>query len=235
MLPRTRDQGPQWRGPRSTIGGDVRCDIVADMAKPIDVLVLESESGASDGAAASLEAAGHNVHRCHDAGAKAFPCRGLGDDRCPLDSGTIDVALTVRAHPRSVPAALEDGVSCALQHRIPLVVSGRVALNPYDEYATVVVDGRADVVAAVESAVSTSLRQHEFLAVEAARRVLALRKRPRLDVSAHVHRAGGVVQVVVEVPADTDRATRDVVATRVHAALRAYDRHARQIDIAVED
>lgn len=203
------------------------------MANPLDVLVLESEPHSADAAIASLEAAGHSVHRCHEPGTHSFPCRALTKDDCPLDQGTVDVALTVRARPRSIPGALEDGVSCALQHRIPLVVSGRVALHPYEEFATAVIDARGDVVDAVETAASGSLRRHELLATEAAQVVLQRRgfELPAVHVSAH--RRGGAIRVVIDVPADADRSTRDMIGTRAHAALRNYDRHARQIDIAV--
>jgi hypothetical protein len=205
------------------------------MTNPLDVLLLESEPGAADEAADALAAAGHTVRRCHEAGARAFPCRSLADDDCPLDAGTVDVALTVRARPRSIPGALEDGVTCALQHRVPLVVAGRVGLNPFDEWATEVVDGRGDVVQAVETAAHGSLRQHALLAIEAARNVLATRGLTDPEVHASAHRRRGVVRVAVVVPADVDRTTRDMVATRAHSAIRAYDRHARQIDLAVDN
>jgi hypothetical protein len=204
------------------------------MTNPLEVLVLESEPAAADAAIEALTAAGHSVHRCHEPGAPAFPCRALTNDDCPLARGTVDVAITVRARPRSVPGALEDGVSCALQHRVPVVVSGRVARNPYDEFATAVIDSSDDVVDAVESAARGSLRRHALLAAVAARAVLAQRGDSDPEIHTEAHRHAGAVRVDIIVAPTVDRSSRDMVATRAHAALRAYDRHARQIDIAVD-
>jgi hypothetical protein len=204
------------------------------MTNSLEVLVLESEPGAAASAVDDLQRAGHQVHRCHEPGRPAFPCRGLGEDGCPLDTGTVDVALTVRGRPRSVPSLFEDGVSCALQHRIPLVVAGRVALNPYDEFATAVVDHQADVVAAVETAASGSLREHEVLASDAARRVLALQGAADVEVSATATRRRGVVMVALRVGTAIDTRTRDLIGTRALAALRGFDRHARQIDVSID-
>ena len=67
------------------------------------VLVLEAEPGAAADSIARLEASGHEVVRCHEAGDAAFPCAGLHADRaCPLEGDGVDVAVTVRRHPRSV-------------------------------------------------------------------------------------------------------------------------------------
>lgn len=200
----------------------------------LDILVTESEPGTADDVIFDLESAGHRVHRCHEPGRPAFPCRSLDTGDCPLDAGTVDVALTIRARPRSVPAALEDGVSCALQHRIPLVVSGRVALNPYEEFATEVVDQRGSVVEAVERAAISSLRDHERLAADAAHTTLAVHGYEGAAVEARAHRARGVVTVQIGVPADIDRTVRDMIGTRALSALRNFDRHARQIDVAVD-
>ncbi len=203
------------------------------MENPLDVLVLESEPQAAATAAAALEAAGHHVHRCHDEGARAFPCRGLDADACPLESGRIDVALTVRARPRSVPGLLEDGITCALQHRIPVVVSGHTALHPFADHATTVVEPHGDVVAAVESTAIGALRAHEELAAEIARSVLVGHGFEEPEVFARARRRQGVVSIHLIVATEVDRKTRDMIGTRVHTALRRFDRHARQIDIAV--
>src|SRR5437660_5032568 len=106
------------------------------MTANLHVLVLESDQGAADVAREELTAAGHVVLRCHDPGAPAFPCNALvKGGHCPLDAADVDVALDVRARPRSQPAAQEDGVACALRHQLPVVVAGTTVLNPYDGYA----------------------------------------------------------------------------------------------------
>ncbi len=205
------------------------------MANPLEVLVLESEPGAAEEAVYDLERAGHQVHRCHEPGKPAFPCRAFDEAGCPLEAGTVDVALTVRARSRSVPSSFEDGVSCALQHRIPLVVAGRVVLNPYDEFAAEVVNGTDGIVAAVEAAATGSLREHELLALDAARRVLASGGAASdATVGATARRHHGVVTVGIRVAAEIDPRTRDMIGTRALGALRRFDRHARQIDVAVD-
>jgi hypothetical protein len=61
------------------------------------VLLLEGDPGAAAGAAAELAEAGHELSRCHEAGAPAFPCRGLAEPgTCPLEREHIDVAVVVR-------------------------------------------------------------------------------------------------------------------------------------------
>jgi hypothetical protein len=91
----------------------------------LNVMVLESDPGASAEVECELTDAGHVVFRSHDAGASAFPCRGLvQQSECPVRSHAVDVALTVRSNHRSEPTTHEDGVARALMHRLPLVVAG---------------------------------------------------------------------------------------------------------------
>ena len=64
------------------------------MPTKLRVLVLESERGAATTAIEQLTTAGHDVVRCHEPNAPAFPCRAIsGDERCPLHDGIVDVAL----------------------------------------------------------------------------------------------------------------------------------------------
>ncbi len=203
------------------------------MTKSLNVLVLESSPGAADDAIASLEDHGHSVHRCHEAGAAAFPCRSLAHDGCPLDSGTIDVALTMRSGDSSKVTGFEDGVSCALQQRIPLVVGGDVREHPYELFASKVVTNPADLANAVQTAASDALSHHGVLGANAAREVLTRRGVASPEVAVDVRRCGGDLKVVVTVATDVDRTTREMIAVRVQAVLSKYDRHARSIDVGV--
>ncbi len=122
------------------------------MRESLDVLVVEADRGVAAEAVRALEAAGHNVLRCRRPGGAEFPCFGVVDPRgCPFERAAIAVALTMRRHPRPKPTLREIGAICALRRRIPLVVAGRVAFNPFEEYACEVVDGE-DVVSACERA-----------------------------------------------------------------------------------
>jgi len=125
-------------------------------AQPVKVLLVESDAHGADDAAARLRRAGHLVERCHEPGLPAFPCNALlRGGACPLEGGDVDVAVVVRSRPWPRPSTLEDGVVCALRRGVPLVVAGRTILNPYEDWAAVVVDGVEGVVEAVERAAGT--------------------------------------------------------------------------------
>lgn len=198
------------------------------------VLVMETASEAADHAVEALVAAGHDVVRCHERGERAFPCAGLAGHTaaCPVTSQEIDVALTVRSHPRSQPAPLEDGVSCALRHHIPLVVAGHTALNPFEDFACEVVDD-GDLVAACERAAVAALRQHSEIAGSAWDRTLSNRgiSTDGSSVSVTRNRGGLVVTVTSGVP--VERSTLDMASVRMLAALREIDTESRAVDVRV--
>jgi len=205
------------------------------MERNLNVLVTESERGAADEATATLERAGHRVLRCHRPGASAFPCKALvPGEQCPLDETEIDVALAVRSRPRSQPAPQEDGVTCALRRHIPLVVAGSPILDPFDEYATGVVERGGDIVDAVVRAASAPLPQHTEAAARTLRVVLD-RREIRASPVVAVVRDGGVLRVDVTGAEHLDRATRAMAAVRMTAAVREIDTTARGIDVAFHD
>lgn len=106
------------------------------MGTSLNLLIMESHSGAADRAAEQLEAEGHTVHRCHEGGGNAFPCVGVsGTHECPIDQ-QIDVALLVRRGVGPSPTPLEDGVPCALRAGIPVVEDGTDLLDPYGDFIT---------------------------------------------------------------------------------------------------
>jgi hypothetical protein len=201
------------------------------MAERLRVLVLESERGAADTAIGELRDAGHEVLRCHEPGAPAFPCRALTHDDCPVRRVPVDVALTVRSRPRSQPAPLEDGVSCALERRIPLVVAGTAVLDPYRDYATEVLGRTTGVVDACRRAADAPLARHGEVALGAITTVLA-RHGSTLRPVVEVRRRVGGLHVEVH---GTDRLERPVAAmasVRAIGALRALDPDARAIDVS---
>jgi hypothetical protein len=205
------------------------------MSRKLEVLVVESERGASQAVIDDLETAGHRVHRCHDPGRPTFPCNGLdATSSCPLDVAAIDVAVTVRGVPRSQPAVLEDGLTCAIKHHIPVVVSGRTALHPYEGYAAETVPV-GEVVAAVERATKREMPEHQITARAALD--VALRQRGLSPGSGdvRVERRMRGLHATVELPPDLDSRDFDMVAVRVMGALRAADRTAEFIDVAVAD
>ena len=129
----------------------------------MDVLVVESEPSAADASIEALESAGHRVVRCHEPGAPAFPCRGLDPGDCPLEHGSVQVVLDVRGKTTPHPEPLEDGVSCALRRRLPVVVAGTSAINPFSRFP-VLDASRQDVVAACERAATGPQAEHQAVA-----------------------------------------------------------------------
>jgi len=200
----------------------------------MEVLVVESDPGAAVIAIAQLEAAGHRVTRCHEPGARAFPCAGLDPGRCPLEDDAIDVVLTVRgrSHPR--PSPLEDGVTCAMRRRTPVVVAGRTALNPFDQYP-VTVAGAEDIVEACERAARGPQIAHEAVATTALGQTLDGSGIESAEAYASVHRSGEGLRVVLYVPPETSKRVRDVASVRVVGALREFDRTIPRIATACRD
>jgi hypothetical protein len=199
----------------------------------LKVMVLESDRGAADDAVHDLERAGHVVLRCHDPGAAAFPCRGIVElSACPLRSHGVDVALTVRAHHRAEPTAHEDGVGCALMHRLPLVVAGPSVPDPYEGHELRVLDRTADVVRACEEVAAAELPEHSRVATEALR---ASREANDALTSARVvvtRRRGWLLATVTGLGSLFPR-QKDAAIVRVMAKVREFDPCAKGIDIVV--
>lgn len=198
----------------------------------LNVLVLESERGAADAAVDELQAAGHHVLRCHEPGAPAFPCNALIDGAsCPLRSGIVDVALTVRKRPRSQPAPQEDGVSCALEAHVPLVVAGSELMNPFVPFAAAVIDLTHDVVGVCEQAAGAPLPRHGDRAAGALSAVLDVHEVTGLAPMVDVFRRGGRLYVEVRGANDLDHGVKSVASVRIIGALRQFDRDAAGIDV----
>ena len=203
------------------------------MTDSLNVLVLESEPGAATSAVDELERAGHSVARCHDAtGALAFPCNALVEGgACPLEASVIDVALDVRGDVLPEPSPFEDGISCAALRHVPIVVAGRVVLNPFHRYATAVVKGTDGVAEACERAARAPLPRHAEAAMSALVGVLERHGFPHARPELEVVRHAGALRVGVRTRQSLDHTTRNVASARIVGALRAIDGHARGIDV----
>ena len=200
----------------------------------MEVLVLESEPGVAAIAIGQLEAAGHRVKRCHEPGSRAFPCAGLDPGECPLEDDPIDVVLTVRARSSARPSPLEDGVTCALRRRVPVVVAGRTAVNPFAQYP-VTVAGIDDVVETCERAATGPQVEHEAIATRLLVETLENAGLPTESAGASVRRSGQGLQITLRAPDETPKRVRDVASVRVAGAVRAFDQHAPRIEVTWED
>jgi hypothetical protein len=201
----------------------------------MDVLLLDSDGEDTTATEAELTSEGHRVFRCHEQGLPAFPCNGLHpSSSCPLDEHPMDVAVVVRQHPWPRPTLLEDCVSCALRHHVPLVVTGATALNPYDGYATRVVDGPDDLAGACEEAARAPLPRHSSVATDMLRSTLA-RLGADSDARCEVVRSGDGSLTARLFVAGVDRKVAGQAATRVLGALRAVDHSADRINVTLVD
>ncbi len=185
---RPRDQSPEDQGRVGPVPGEQRdpaCNcgvsvirrVHAEEVGAMQVLVNESDPHAAGIATAQLEARGHQVKRCRDPeGSMGFPCVGLTADRCPLEDGAVDVALTVRADSHPSPTPLEDGISCALRRRIPVVVAGHTTSNPFAAFGAVAAGH--DVVGTCEQTAAARRSDHEGVASRALDWTLRFRDLP---------------------------------------------------------
>lgn len=194
------------------------------------VLVNETEASAADRAVEQLESQGHDVLRCHERDDGPFPCAALRTGHvCPLREPGIDVAVTVRSHPRSRPAVLEDGIACALRARVPVVVAGKTLLNPYEGFGVEVVEG-PHVVGAVERLAMAPSSGHSQVATNAL--LDALRCEPG-DAIAVAYRSRSGVRVELEAVPDVARSAVKAAVPKVIAAVREYDRDTPRIDVSI--
>lgn len=197
------------------------------------VMMLESDQGAADDAIDELEAAGHEILRCHESGLDAFPCNALLEDgRCPVQSG-VDVAVVYRAHPWPRPRPLERGIECALRDHIPVVIAGSAALHPFDGYATAVARETDNLHDVILAAAHGPLTRESHVATTAAHVALKRKELPSEGVSATAKRVNGRLRVEVLGTGELDHAVRSSLAVEVLAALRRINRFVGGVDISV--
>jgi hypothetical protein len=192
------------------------------------VLLIESVPGAGRDQAVGLEAAGHQVVRCHEMGVPSFPCRGVDGD-CPVETGPVDVALGVRSASPAEPSGEEQGVTCALRHRIPVVVDADAG-HPYGAR---VLDAGHDPVVACEAAQRAPQFGHAA-AIRDAVDAHPLLAADGIRVSVDVRRRAPDLRVRVLVPDGLGPDLEAAVANRAASAARRYDRSARVIDVSLE-
>ncbi len=194
------------------------------------ILLTESDPGAAATATATLEAAGHEVLRCIEPGAAAFPCSGLSTGDCPVDR-RLDAAVTVRSEPHPSPTERETGVVCALRHHVPVVVCSIDDADPLAEWSTSTVTSTGtDLLAAVDDTATGELTDHARAAAEEASRQLI--GSPFAVVARR--RARGVA-VTLRTPDLLEPRRKETLAVQVAGAVRRFDRDAEAIDVAVLD
>jgi hypothetical protein len=172
--------------------------------------------------------------RCHEPNAPAFPCAALADHHCPVRDEVLDVAVTVRSRARLQPAPHEDGVACALERHIPVVVAGSTLLHPYDEWATEVIEGDRDLLGACARAAAAPLGRHRERAERAVEEVLHTHDVRDVRGSAAVRRGDAKLFVTVRGASECAQQLKSMMSVRIVAALRELDPDARGIDVVFE-
>jgi hypothetical protein len=195
------------------------------------ILVLESDFGTAIRYEDALRAAGHDLVRCHEPGAPAFPCAGVVDhSTCPLDEGAVDAAILVRDPIAERPSAREAGVACAIRARVPVL---EPATDEHDPFAGYVERVEGDLVAAVELAVRRPSAGHAAAIKE---RLLATPPAAGIDPDSVVvtaQRDGRALGVVIDLPADAPGDLRTAAAAWTVGAARAYDPTLQTIDVTL--
>lgn len=196
------------------------------------ILVLEGEPGAAADAVAELEAEGHEVARCAEAGAAAIPCKGMVEGHvCPLDEGPVDAALLVHDSEGSRLEGGEDGARCALRRYVPLVLRGDVRRSAYRDWAALVESDDVPVAETLERARRTPLRRHAAAARRSLRAVLEQHGVDSTGADAVVHRHGADLRVTLSTANPVERAVADIAAVRAVGAVRDVDPYPRVIDV----
>ena len=197
-------------------------------------MIGSSDPRAGDHAIDLLQQAGHDVVRCHDRDLGAFPCNALvPGGACAVEDDTLDVALVVRSHPWPRPTPLEDGVSCALRHHLPVVVAGRTILNPYEPWCSAVFDGVDDAIGALEQISRAPLPRLGRVLAGAVAGVLdqaGYHEEPAVEARRSGRRR---LQVVVRTARTLDADTVDEIVVAVHRVANRRDPYAPGVDVDV--
>ena len=196
-------------------------------------LLIESTPNAAGSVAGTLDAAGHDVVRCHGEGAPTFPCSGLTAEGCPIEAhGPIDVAIAVHAGAGAEPTAREAGATCAARSGIPLVVLGAGDDHPFEAWAETC-DDPAQLPQAVDRAIAGIAARRASPLVAEARRVLAVEGVDAGEVRVEIQRDGDTAHILVRTEHALDEAVANRVATRVHAVDQQGSWPTSKVGVAV--
>lgn len=195
------------------------------------LLVLGSEPKAAQQAADILEKAGYTPAKCHTNGTTACVAVTLGT--CPLDSPDVAAAVDVRTYDVPGPTMREHGVTCAIQHRIPLIVSGAPLGGAYAEWVTETVRAKEDLPAACDRAVNGRSAGHEDAIRAEFAKTRDERSHDMSGVDAAVYRRG--CDLVVELAGDVDDETFRYAAIHAARAARTYDRFAPRVSVRMAE
>jgi hypothetical protein len=198
------------------------------------VLMLDEGVGLGGLVESDLVDAGHEVVRCHPWGQPVFPCVGLLDrELCPLEHASVGVAVKISGAKTSCPGHHEEGVVCSLRHRVPLVLAGTSPDPSLVAVAAAISPGHENVVHVVEQVVDADVSDLSVAARATALGVLEGHDLPHVDVIARVVRRDNGLVARLEADDDLPAAISEVVAIKVHAALKRGAPDVRSISVSV--
>jgi hypothetical protein len=208
------------------------------MTRSLDVLLIESEANAGLHAADALDAGGHRVHRCFPhAGVQADEqspgspmCVAVIEGACPIDDGSIDVAVVAGPSAKDRPTLTAAGVTCALRRHIPLVADDNCPSSFGSRLA-----GRAngDVVGACVRAAADSFAD---LRTDILTRITPTVVAEHLDpqaIGCRFETDGPRLNVTITGP-EAGTMIRQALGVRVLDAVRASGRVYGQVNVAYE-
>jgi hypothetical protein len=195
------------------------------------VLMPECDTPGAAAAADRLRDAGHTVVTCHD-GNDGW-CIALRGQRCPLETNRVDIALLVRPTPTMDRLPREEGVTCAVARRIPLVVAGSSGGHPSSRW-TVTDEEGSDVTRTLETVLAEPMPEHTITATAALRAAFTTAGVDPGGSWAPVYRRNGGLLVDIVLGATVDPSTpTEVAAVRIAGALRTIDPWSASIDVRV--
>lgn len=195
------------------------------------ILLVEGAPGAGAPVEAELEGAGYQVVGC-DAADPWAPCRGLDVvGECPLDDGSIDVAVVARVGQEAQVS--ERGALCAARRRIPVVIAGDPRQAMYFGPGTHLAGH--DLVDTCRHAATSGLAH-----AAAIRRDLLINgvvetddvDGPNPPISFAVRREPRRLRLTVTMPADDPRQLG--ITKAAQESLRRFDQWTSVIDVVVE-
>lgn len=201
-------------------------------------LLIEPTPAGNATVAGALDAAGHDVVRCHPADGPAFPCVGLTDEGCPLERGLdVDVAVAVRDEVAAAPRADEAGVTCAIRTGIPVVVLGPRATDggvahPFEPWAETCHEPD-DLPNAIDRAIDAAADRRAAPLQAEAERVLATEGVDAGEVRVEVRRDGTTARILLRTEVPLEVGLANSIATRLHAVDAAGSWPTSKLSVAV--
>jgi len=197
----------------------------------MDVLVPDAASVTGGLIAGELALRGHKVLSCKRPG-QSSSCAVLDDRSCPLETEAVDVVVGMGGP--GAPWERGDGATCAVTHRVPLVLVDAELSDPLVEFAAATTT-QSGVVSTVEQVAAAPLAVHSVIAHKTAREELERTGSETSTVAVEVRRRSGRLVVELWYGHDMDRSQAERLATHVVQAVREYDSSAAGVDVLVRD